>query len=125
VAVSARDCRRDGGPVERVTLVKPVRVGFTTLLTGAIGNFIANEPAPILAFLPTKSEFRTLSRSLPPRRPCGARSRPIVRKASARYPHKPALRWRQPQGRGGPCTEELEAPYRAHPHLRRSCENSN
>jgi hypothetical protein len=24
-----------------------VRVGFTTLLTGAIGSFIANDPAPI------------------------------------------------------------------------------
>jgi len=34
---------------ERITLVKPVRVGFTTLLTGAIGSYVANEPAPILA----------------------------------------------------------------------------
>ena len=44
--------------VERVTLVKPVRVGFTTLLTGAIGSFVANEPAPILALLPTESDAR-------------------------------------------------------------------
>lgn len=44
--------------IERVTLVKPVRVGFTTLLTGAIGSFIANEPAPILALLPTESDAR-------------------------------------------------------------------
>jgi phage terminase large subunit GpA-like protein len=28
--------------IERVTLVKPVRVGFTTLLTGAIASFVAN-----------------------------------------------------------------------------------
>jgi phage terminase large subunit GpA-like protein len=34
--------------IERVTLVKPLRVCFTTLLTGAIGNFSANESAPIL-----------------------------------------------------------------------------
>ncbi len=34
--------------LERVTLVKPVRVGFTTLLTGAIGSFVANEPSPVL-----------------------------------------------------------------------------
>jgi phage terminase large subunit GpA-like protein len=44
--------------IERVTLVKPVRVGFTTLLTGAIGSFVANEPAPILALLPTESDAR-------------------------------------------------------------------
>jgi phage terminase large subunit GpA-like protein len=44
--------------VERITLVKPVRVGFTTLLTGAIGAFIANEPAPILAVLPTEADAR-------------------------------------------------------------------
>ena len=44
--------------IERVTLVKPVRVGFTTLLTAAIGSFVANEPAPILAVLPTDSDCR-------------------------------------------------------------------
>jgi phage terminase large subunit GpA-like protein len=44
--------------IERVTLVKPVRVGFTTLLTGMIGSFVANEPAPILALLPTESDCR-------------------------------------------------------------------
>ena len=44
--------------IERVTLVKPVRVGFTTLLTGAIGSFVANEPAPILCLLPTEADAR-------------------------------------------------------------------
>src|SRR5262245_45022403 len=44
--------------VERVTLVKAVRVGFTTVLTGAIGSFVANEPAPILALLPTEADAR-------------------------------------------------------------------
>lgn len=44
--------------IERVTLVKPVRVGFTTLLTGAIAAFIANDPAPILVLLPTESDCR-------------------------------------------------------------------
>jgi len=39
-------------------LVKPVRVGFTTLLTGAIGSFVANEPCPVLALLPTESDCR-------------------------------------------------------------------
>jgi phage terminase large subunit GpA-like protein len=32
--------------IERVTLVKPVRVGFTTLLTGALASYVANEPLP-------------------------------------------------------------------------------
>jgi hypothetical protein len=27
--------------------VKPVRVGSTTLLTGALASFVANDPAPI------------------------------------------------------------------------------
>jgi hypothetical protein len=44
--------------IERVTLVKPVRVGFTTLLTGAIASFVANEPSPILALLPTEADCR-------------------------------------------------------------------
>ena len=44
--------------IERLTLVKPVRVGFTTLLTGAVASFVANDPAPILALLPTESDTR-------------------------------------------------------------------
>jgi len=44
--------------IERVTLVKPVRVGLTTLLTGALASFVANEPAPILCLLPTESDCR-------------------------------------------------------------------
>jgi phage terminase large subunit GpA-like protein len=44
--------------IERVTLVKPVRVGFTTLLSGAIGSFVANEPCPVLVLLPTESDAR-------------------------------------------------------------------
>lgn len=44
--------------IERVTLVKPVRVGFSTLLTGAVASFIANEPSPILVLLPTEADCR-------------------------------------------------------------------
>lgn len=44
--------------IERVTLVKPVRVGFTTLLTGALAGYCANDPAPILSLLPTESDCR-------------------------------------------------------------------
>lgn len=44
--------------IERVTLVKPVRVGFTMLLTSAVAAFIANDPAPILVLQPTESDAR-------------------------------------------------------------------
>jgi phage terminase large subunit GpA-like protein len=44
--------------IERVTLVKPVRIGFTTLLTGAIASFVGNEPCPILVLLPTEPDAR-------------------------------------------------------------------
>ncbi|MEO0957085.1 MAG: phage terminase large subunit family protein [Pseudomonadota bacterium] len=45
--------------IERVTVVKPVRVGFTLTLSSAIASFIANEPSPIIALLPTEADCRT------------------------------------------------------------------
>ncbi len=44
--------------IERVTLVKSVRVGLSTLLTSAVGSFVANEPSPILLLLPTEADAR-------------------------------------------------------------------
>lgn len=44
--------------IERITLVKCVRIGFTTLLTSAIGSFVVNEPSPILVLLPTEMDAR-------------------------------------------------------------------
>lgn len=44
--------------LERVTVVKPVRVGYTTLLTGSIAAYVANDPSPILCLLPTDSDAR-------------------------------------------------------------------
>ncbi|MBO9422334.1 phage terminase large subunit family protein [Labrenzia sp. R4_2] len=44
--------------IERVTLVKPVRVGFSTLLTGALASYVANDPSPILSLLPTEADCR-------------------------------------------------------------------
>lgn len=44
--------------IERVTLVKPVRVGLSTLITGAVASFVANEPSPILVLLPTEADCR-------------------------------------------------------------------
>ena len=45
--------------IERVTVRKAARVGYTTLLTGATASYIANEPAPILTLLPTDDSCRT------------------------------------------------------------------
>jgi phage terminase large subunit GpA-like protein len=44
--------------VERVTLVKSVRVGFTTLLTAAVASYVSNEPSPILVLQPTEADCR-------------------------------------------------------------------
>ena len=44
--------------IERVTLVKPVRVGFSTLLHGVTAYYIVERPAPILAVLPTDADCR-------------------------------------------------------------------
>lgn len=44
--------------LERVTLVKAVRVGFTSLLTGALGSYVANDPSPILSLQPTEADCR-------------------------------------------------------------------
>lgn len=44
--------------IERVTVRKSVRVGYTTLLTSATASYVANEPAPILTLLPTEDDCR-------------------------------------------------------------------
>src|SRR3984893_10796635 len=44
--------------IERVTVIKGARLGYTTLLVGAIGHFIKNDPAAILAVLPTDDDSR-------------------------------------------------------------------
>lgn len=44
--------------IERVTLVKSVRVGLSTLLTATVANFVSNEPSPILLLLPTEADCR-------------------------------------------------------------------
>jgi len=46
--------------VERVTLVKCVRVGFSFLLASAIASHVANDPAPILLVLPTEQDARDM-----------------------------------------------------------------
>lgn len=44
--------------IERVTVRKPVRVGYSTLLTGAVLNYAINEPSPLLMVLPTEEDCR-------------------------------------------------------------------
>lgn len=43
--------------IERISLCKPVRVGFT-LLTAAVASYVANEPCSVLVLLPTESDAR-------------------------------------------------------------------
>lgn len=46
--------------VERVTILKSVRVGYSQLLTAALGHFVINDPAPILCVLPADDDCRTM-----------------------------------------------------------------
>lgn len=48
--------------IERVCLLKPVRVGFTTLLSGALGHYVRNEPSPVLCVLPTEDDCKSYLR---------------------------------------------------------------
>jgi phage terminase large subunit GpA-like protein len=45
--------------IEKVTLVKAIRVGFTTLITSAIASYVVNDPSPIMVVLPTESDARS------------------------------------------------------------------
>lgn len=44
--------------IERVTVVKPVRLGYTSLLTSLVGYYCDSDPSPILAVHPTESDAR-------------------------------------------------------------------
>ena len=44
--------------IPRVTVKKCVRVGYTTILVGAIAGHVVNEPAPIMVLLPTDDSCR-------------------------------------------------------------------
>lgn len=45
--------------IPRVTVKKCVRVGYTTILVGAIAGYVVNEPAPIMVLLPTDDSCRS------------------------------------------------------------------
>lgn len=44
--------------IERVTICKCVRVGYTTALVGTIAAYAINDPCPVLCILPTESDAR-------------------------------------------------------------------
>lgn len=44
--------------VERITVVKSARLGYTTLLTGVVASYVANDPAQILVVLPAENDCR-------------------------------------------------------------------
>ena len=53
--------RSMGDPaVERVSILKSARVGYTQLAVSMLGHFVANDPAPILVVLPAESDCRDL-----------------------------------------------------------------
>lgn len=48
----------DDPGIERITVIKSARIGYTSLLTGVIASYVANQPSPILAVLPTSDDAR-------------------------------------------------------------------
>jgi len=48
----------DDPEVERVTVMKSARIGYTALLSGVIASYVSNSPAPILAVQPTADDAR-------------------------------------------------------------------
>jgi phage terminase large subunit GpA-like protein len=44
--------------IVRVSVIKSARIGYTSLLTGALGSFVANDPSSILVLLPTEDDAR-------------------------------------------------------------------
>jgi len=51
----------DDPAVERVTVAKSARIGYTALLGGIIASYVSNAPAPILAIQPTADDARDWS----------------------------------------------------------------
>lgn len=45
--------------VPRVSVLKSVRTGYSTLLVAAVGSYVSNDPAPIIALVPTEADART------------------------------------------------------------------
>jgi phage terminase large subunit GpA-like protein len=106
--------------IERITLVKPVRVGFTTMLSATIGHFIANDPSPILLLQPTESDARdAVVSDLEPlfaATPAlyGALSADLVEGDRNTLLHRRFPGGSLADGRGGPCAAQSSPPHRTH-----------
>lgn len=48
----------DDPDIERVSVIKSARIGYTALLSGVIASYVSNAPAPILAVQPTADDAR-------------------------------------------------------------------
>ena len=48
----------DDPAIERVSVLKSARIGYSALVQGIIGSFVANHPAPIMALQPTADDAR-------------------------------------------------------------------
>lgn len=48
----------DDPDIERISIQKSARIGYTAFLTGTLAAFVANQPSPILAVLPTQDDTR-------------------------------------------------------------------
>lgn len=48
----------DDPNIERISVLKSARIGYTALLSGIIASYVANAPAPILAVQPTADDAR-------------------------------------------------------------------
>ncbi|NOX41714.1 MAG: phage terminase large subunit family protein, partial [Alphaproteobacteria bacterium] len=46
----------DDPEIERITVLKSARIGYTQLLSGVIANYCVNSPCPILAVQPTADD---------------------------------------------------------------------
>jgi phage terminase large subunit GpA-like protein len=44
--------------IERVSVLKSARVGYTALLTASVAHFVVREPSPILVLMPTEADCR-------------------------------------------------------------------
>ena len=44
--------------IERVSIIKSARIGFTTVMTGAIARHLVDQPCQALVLLPTESDAR-------------------------------------------------------------------
>jgi phage terminase large subunit GpA-like protein len=44
--------------LERVSVLKSARIGYTALLTASIAHFVVRDPSPVLVLMPTESNCR-------------------------------------------------------------------